>query len=213
MGVVSSFIDMILHIDKYLGVIIAQFGGWTYALLFLIIFAETGFVFTPFLPGDSLLFGVGAFAAQGYFPLWLILVVLILAAILGDSVNYWVGYHFGEKVLLKSRFVKKEHLEKTKLFYQKHGKKTIILARFIPVVRTFAPFFAGVGKMHYPVFLLYNVIGGVLWIGFFILAGYFFGNMAFVKEHFGSFIIGIILLSFIPMMVEMWRHYRIKREK
>lgn len=208
MGLIRSAIDVVLHIDTYLGQIIALFGNWTYLVLFVVVFAETGLVFTPFLPGDSLLFGIGAFTAQGYFNIWLITVILMFAAILGDSVNYWAGYHIGEKILARSRFVKREHLEKTKAFYHKHGKKTIILARFVPIVRTFAPFVAGVGKMEYATFLLYNVIGGVLWVGLFVLAGYFFGNIAFVKENFGLFIIGIIVLSFVPMLVEMVRHWR-----
>ncbi|MBI2573149.1 DedA family protein [Candidatus Woesearchaeota archaeon] len=213
MGTLSTFLDIALHIDKYLGAIISQYGGWTYGLLFLIIFAETGFVFTPFLPGDSLLFAVGAFAAQDYLNIFWIFLLLALAAILGDSVNYWMGRHIGEKLLAKSRFIKPGYMERTKLFYEKHGKKTIILARFIPVVRTFAPFVAGIGKMEYLTFILYNILGGIIWVGLFVWGGYFFGNIPIVQEHFGAFIIGIILLSFIPLIVEVVKHYKNKKKE
>ncbi len=203
MSTIGKFIDIVLHIDKYLGGIIAQYGGWTYALLFLIIFAETGFVFTPFLPGDSLLFAVGAFAAQGYLNIVIIFLLLALAAILGDTVNYWMGYHIGKKLLVK---IRPGYIEKTQQFYDKHGKKTIILARFVPIVRTFAPFVAGIAKMQYSTFLFYNILGGIVWVGLFVWGGYFFGNIAFVQEHFGAFIIGIILLSFVPIIIELIKH-------
>ncbi|HLC97942.1 MAG TPA: DedA family protein [Candidatus Nanoarchaeia archaeon] len=214
MILISKLLDVILHVDKYLGTLLSVVGNWTYLILFFIIFAETGLVFTPFLPGDSLLFGIGAFAAQGYFSLLLILVLLCSAAIIGDSVNYWIGAHVGKRLLAgKHRFIKPEHIEKTRLFYEKHGKKTIILARFVPIVRTFAPFVAGIGRMNYPVFLLYNITGGMLWVSLFILAGYFFGNIPFVQENFGLFIIGIIVVSFLPMVIELGKHLVKKRRK
>ncbi|MBI1969013.1 VTT domain-containing protein [Candidatus Woesearchaeota archaeon] len=214
MVVLSKLLDIILHVDKYLGTLLSVVGSWTYLLLFFIIFAETGFVLTPFLPGDSLLFGIGAFAAQGYFSLLLILILLCGAAIIGDSMNYWIGAHVGKRLLAGNhRFIKPGHIEKTKLFYEKHGKKTIILARFIPIVRTFAPFVAGIGKMQYPVFLLYNITGGILWVSLFILAGYLFGNIPFVQKNFGVFIIGIIIASFMPMVVEVVKHILNKKKK
>ncbi len=207
MGTLSTLLNIILHIDTYLGEILRQFGGWTYVLLFVVIFAETGFVFTPFLPGDSLLFAAGAFASLGYFHIVLLFLVFLLAAVLGDSVNYWAGHHIGQRWISK---IKPIYVERTNLFYGKYGKKTIILARFVPIVRTFAPFIAGVGKMKYSTFLLYNIVGGILWVGLFVWGGYFFGNIAIVQEHFGMFIIGIIVLSFVPLVVEVIRHQRNK---
>ncbi len=207
MAIISTALDFILHIDKHIGAIIAQYGTSTYAFVFLIIFAETGIVFTPFLPGDSLLFTLGAFAAQGILHLPLLLILLSLAAILGDTVNYWIGNYLGKKIIARN-WIKQEHLLKTEQFYTKHGKKTIILARFIPIVRTFAPFMAGVGKMHYSTFLLYNIIGGVLWVCSFTVAGYFFGNLQFVQDHFGSFVIIIIVASFIPLLYEIIKSKR-----
>lgn len=212
MSILGSFINFVLHIDKHLSVVIQQFGGVTYAILFLIIFAETGFVLMPFLPGDSLLFTAGAFAAIGSLNVYLVLALLALAAILGDSMNYWIGYHLGPKVFQRSRFFKREHLEKTKEFYQKHGKKTIILARFMPMVRTFAPFVAGIGAMDYSLFLLYNIIGGIIWVCLFVLGGYFFGNLAWVQENFSLVILGIIILSLLPAMTEILKH-RLRRER
>lgn len=213
MALIRNFIDFVLHIDQHLGPLIVSSGPWIYVILFLVIFAETGLVFTPFLPGDSLLFAIGAFAAQEYLNLTLMLVLLSVAAILGDTVNYWVGHHLGMRVLEKSRFVKPEYLDRTKRFYDKHGKKTIILARFVPVVRTFAPFVAGIGKMHYGTFLFYNILGGILWVSAFILGGYFFGNIPFVKDHFGSFVILVIILSLVPLAVEVIRYYRSRPSK
>lgn len=210
MGIFAKGLDIVLHLDKYIGFLLSLVGNWTYLILFLVVFAETGFVFTPFLPGDSLLFAAGAFAAQGYFNLFIIFVILLIAAIAGDSVNYWIGLHIGEKFLLKRNLMNPSHLEKTKLFYGKYGKKTIIFARFIPIVRTFAPFVAGIGKMEYPVFLLYNVIGGIFWICLFVLGGYFFGNIQLVQDHFSLFVMLIILLSFIPLIIELVKHFREK---
>lgn len=204
MSILTKGIDVILHIDKYLGILLSIAGDWTYLLLFLIIFVETGLVFVPFLPGDSLLFTAGAFASQGYFNLPFLLVLLISAAIIGDSVNYWIGLHLGD-ALVRKNLVKKEHLEKTKTFYDRYGKKTIFFARFVPIIRTFAPFVAGIGKMEYPVFLTYNFLGGITWVTLFILGGYFFGTLPFVQEHFSLFVISIIILSFVPMLYEVVR--------
>ena len=204
----ATLLDIILHVDKYLGAIIAQYGVVTYVLLFLIIFAETGFVLTPFLPGDSLLFAIGAFAAQGALSVWVIVILLIVAAILGDSVNYAIGRRVGAAFFEKRKLIKQEYLDKTNTFYEKHGKKTIILARFVPIVRTFAPFVAGIGKMKYRDFLIYNIIGGVLWVGLFVFAGYFFGNLEIVQNNFSAFILLIIVVSVVPLVVEYVRHRR-----
>jgi len=203
----SGIVSFILHIDTHLGEIIIQFGPWSYVILFLIIFAETGFVFTPFLPGDSLLFAGGAFAALNSFSIIPLIMVLWLAAFLGDTANYWIGHFFGDKILANPRFpIKKEHIEKTQKFYEKYGGKTIILARFIPIVRTFAPFVAGVGKMDYGNFVTFNAIGGAAWVMLFTLAGYFFGNITIVKHNFSLVILVIIGLSVLPMVWEVVRH-------
>lgn len=200
----------ILHIDEYIANIISLFGPWTYVILFGIIFAETGLVITPFLPGDSLLFAVGALAGGGFLNIWVIYVVMLVAAIVGDTVNYWVGHHFGPKVFSKenSRIFNRAYLEKTREFYEKHGGKTIILARFLPIIRTFAPFVAGVGKMHYRTFFFYNVVGAVVWVTSFTFAGYFFGALPFVKKNFEYLVIGIIVLSVVPFFWEYIRHKR-----
>ncbi len=206
--VFNKFIDIILHLDKYLGQIISQYGTFTYFILFMIIFLETGLVFTPFLPGDSLLFVAGTFAAKGFMNIFLLFLVLTIAAILGDTLNYFIGIYFGEKIFSKTKFVKKEYLDKTKLFYDKHGNKTIILARFIPMVRTFAPFVAGIGRMNYLNFLSYNIIGGILWVGIFVFGGYFFGNIKFVSDNLTYFIIGIIIISVIPALIGIFKKSR-----
>lgn len=199
-------IDFILHIDVHLGELINQYGILTYAILFVIIFIETGLVFTPFLPGDSLLFAAGAFSALGSFKLIFLLPLLMLAAILGDTANYWIGHFFGEKIIANPKLpLKKEHIEKTKAFFDKHGPKTIVLARFVPIVRTFAPFVAGIGKMHYGKFISYNIVGGISWVAIFTLAGYWFGNMPAVKHNFTLVIMGIILISVLPMGIEFLR--------
>ncbi len=203
---VFNIIDFILHIDKYLDVLIKNYGIGVYVLLFLIIFLETGLVIAPLLPGDSLIFVAGAFAAKGALNVFILFIILVIAAILGDSVNYWIGNFFGEKVFEKNRFFKKEHLDKTKQFYEKHGGKTIVLGRFIPIIRTFVPFVAGVGKMDYSRFLIYNVFGAVIWIGLFVFAGYFFGGIDFVKNNFSIVIMVIIIISVIPLVVEWIRH-------
>src|SRR5678815_402406 len=193
MELIKYLIDFILHLDKHLVELVAQFGGWTYGVLFAIIFCETGLVVTPILPGDSLLFAVGTLAASGALNVFLMFVLLSIAAILGDTVNYWVGYVVGPKIFSStgSRWLNRKHLERTHEFYEKYGGKTIIIARFIPIVRTFAPFVAGIGRMTYWKFLLYNVVGGIAWIGIFLYAGYFFGNIPIVKANFGLVVVAI----------------------
>lgn len=200
MNLILSLIDFIMHLDKYLADIIQQYGVWTYLLLFAIVFCETGLVVTPFLPGDSLLFVVGALSAGGAMDIRLSLILLIIAAVAGDTVNYHIGKFLGWKVFdnNKIRFIKKEHLEKTQNFYEKHGGKTIILARFIPIIRTFAPFVAGVGHMNYMKFISYNLVGGVLWVALFLFGGYFFGNIPVVEENFTLVIFAIIFISLLP---------------
>jgi len=204
MEVVKFLIDFIIHLDVHLGEIISNYGVLTYGILFLIIFAETGFVVTPFLPGDSLLFASGAFAALGSLNVWVLVLLLVTAAVLGDTINYWIGHFFGQKIVdnPKIPLVNQEHIDKTEKFYKKHGGKTIILARFVPIVRTFAPFVAGVGKMSYSHFVLYNVVGGAAWVMLFSLAGYFFGNIPAVKHNFTLVIFGIIGVSVFPMIFE-----------
>lgn len=199
-------IDFILHVDKYLNEIILNYGLATYIILFLIIFIETGIVIMPFLPGDSLLFVAGAFAALGSLNIILLFIVLSIAAILGDSVNYMIGKYFGERAFSGNRFFKKEYLIKTQEFYHRHGGKTIILARFIPIIRTFAPFVAGIGKMNYSRFLLFNIIGGIIWTALFLFAGYFFGGIPIVKDNLTLVIIGIIIISILPPIIQYIRH-------
>lgn len=205
-----DIVNFILHTDQYLAVIIDAFGAWTYVILFFIVFAETGLVITPVLPGDSLLFATGALAGGGFLDILTSYLVLLGAAILGDTVNYWIGYRIGPKIFSKkdSRLFNKTYLEKTRSFYEKHGGKTIILARFMPIIRTFAPFVAGIGKMHYASFLMYNVIGAFIWVTLFTMAGYFFGGMPFIKQNFEIVIIAIIFLSLMPMIIEYIKHKR-----
>ena len=206
----SFIIDFILHIDQHLTELAAQYGVWIYGILFLIIFCETGLVVMPLLPGDSLLFAAGSIAAIGEMNIHLMVVLLIIAAILGDAVNFMIGKFFGEKLFANpnSKIFKQSHLQKTQQFYAKHGGKTIILARFIPIVRTFAPFVAGMGHMTYHHFLAYNVIGGVLWVTIFSYLGYFFGNMDIVKDNLSLVLVAIIVLSVLPAIVEVIRHKR-----
>jgi membrane-associated protein len=212
MDLVKQLLDLFLHLDKHLAEVIRDYGTWTYLVLFLIIFCETGLVVTPFLPGDSLLFVAGTFAALGSLSPWVLFAVLSAAAILGDTANYWIGKKIGPKAFTGTvRFLKQEHLRKTEAFYEKHGRKTIILARFVPIVRTFAPFVAGVGSMNYPVFLAYNVIGGVGWVALCVFSGYFFGNIPVVKKNFSIVIIVIILISTLPLMWEAWKARRAGR--
>lgn len=193
-------LDLLLHFDKYLTYFIQHFGYWTYPIIFAVIFAETGLVFTPFLPGDSLLFVVGAFSAKGDFQPIIITAALIVAAVLGDNVNYAVGRYLGEKLInaKKIHLIKKEHLDRTYHFFEKYGGKTIILARFVPIVRTFAPFVAGFSAMDYPKFFLYNVVGGILWVTIFVMGGYFFGNIPLIKENLSVTIIIIVVVSVLP---------------
>lgn len=202
LDLIKYLIDFILHLDVHLGEIVSQYGMVAHGILFAIIFAETGFVITPFLPGDSLLFAAGAFAALGSLNLMVLLALLTVAAILGDTVNYWIGHFFGQKIVDNPKFplVNQNHIDQTQEFYKKHGGKTIILARFVPIVRTFAPFVAGVGKMHYGRFISFNVIGGIIWIFLFTLGGYYFGNIPAVKDNFTLVIFGIILISILPMV-------------
>ena len=207
MDAIKSILDVFLHVDDHLHALLEAWGPWTYVLLFAIILCETGLVVMPFLPGDSLLFAAGAMAALypddlGLVPL---LVLLSIAAILGDTINYFLGRWIGPRAFsLNTWFLKHEHLEKTQAFYERHGGKTIVLARFMPIVRTFAPFVAGVGKMHYPTFLWFNVVGGILWVLLCTVAGYFFGNIEAVKKHFELVVIGIVLVSVLPLAWEWW---------
>ncbi len=212
MEFLKKLVDIVLHMSKHLEDLVAQFGPWLYVILFLIIFCETGLVVTPFLPGDSLLFAVGALAAivpqPGAFGLniWVLLIILIIAAILGDSVNYWIGKMFGNKLPQKfPRLIKPQHIQKTHDFYERYGGKTIIIARFVPIVRTFAPFVAGIGKMTYSRFMLFNVSGALLWIGLLLPAGYFFGNLPWVKKNFSVVVLAIIILSILPGVFEFIR--------
>jgi len=203
MEIILGLVNFILHIDTHLGDIIKTYGALSYGILFLILFAETGFVFTPFLPGDSLLFAAGAFAAIGSFQVGILLILLWIAAFLGDTVNYWVGHFFGKKLIDNPKIpINQEHIDKTQKFYDKHGGKTIFLARFIPIIRTFAPFVAGVGKMKYSTFISYNASGGFVWVFGFTLLGYFFGNIPEIKENFSIVVIAIIILSVVPIIVE-----------
>jgi membrane-associated protein len=204
-------LDVFLHLDRYLANIIAQYGTWTYALLFFVIFMETGFVVTPFLPGDSLLFAAGTFAALGSLNVWLLLILLMIAAVGGDTINYWVGHFLGDRAY-NIKWIKREYLDRTHAFFEKHGGKTIFLARFVPIVRTFAPFVAGMGRMSYGYFFSYNVFGGVTWVLLFTLAGYFFGNIPFIKSNFEFVIIAIILISVLPMLVEAIKARRENRQ-
>lgn len=201
--VAHQFIDLFLHLDVHLSTVIQSYGTWTYAILFMIIFCETGLVVAPILPGDSLLFAAGTFAAKGDFSPTFLIPLLIIAAILGDALNYSIGRYLGPKVLQEnSRIFKKEYLNKTQKFYERYGGKTIIFARFVPIVRTFAPFLAGVGKMKYTQFAVYNVVGGIVWIVLFVLAGLFFGNIPAVKHNFTLVILAIIILSILPAVFE-----------
>ena len=209
MDFVRQAVDFFLHLDTHLAEIIQRFGSGAYLILFLIVFCETGLVVTPFLPGDSLLFAAGTFAALGSFSLVPLILLLVAAAILGDTVNYWIGARIGERAFTgEIRFLKRSHLERTQAFYARHGGKTIALARFIPIVRTFAPFVAGVARMDYPRFLMYNVAGGIVWVVLFTVAGYLFGNIPAVRDNFTLVILAIIGLSVLPIVVEMIRHRR-----
>ncbi|MFL5505833.1 MAG: DedA family protein [Gemmatimonadales bacterium] len=209
MDVIRQLVDFILHIDIHLAELIARYGTGTLVLLFLIVFAETGLVVTPFLPGDSLLFAAGAFAARGALDIGLLVPILLVAAILGDTVNYWIGHKIGRRAFSgKIPFIKQEYLQRTESFYERHGGKTIILARFVPIIRTFAPFVAGIGTMSYARFIVYNVVGAVLWVVLFTVGGYFFGNLPMVQRNFKLVILAIIVVSVMPIVVEFVRARR-----
>jgi membrane-associated protein len=213
MGFIHDFLEIILHLDKHLLDLCTQYGVWVYAILFVIIFCETGLVVTPFLPGDSLLFAVGSLAAIGALDFTLAIVLLMAAAVLGDTVNYWIGNYVGPKVFHQenNRFLNKEYLVRTHRFYEKHGGKTIIIARFLPIIRTFAPFVAGIGSMTYKRFITFNVVGGALWVLLFVAAGFFFGSVPFVKNNFSLVIIALVLIPGIPSVVEVVRMQLKKR--
>ncbi len=199
-----NIINFIIHIDTHLEEIIRNYGAYTYAILWVIVFAETGLVFTPFLPGDSLLFAAGAFAAIGSFNIVYLILLLLIAAILGDTINYMIGRYFGKKIIDHPKFpINQKHIYNAQQFYEKHGGKTIFLARFVPILRTFAPFVAGIGKMDYKNFVFYNIIGAIVWVVGFCLLGYFFGNITQVKDNFSLVIIAIIVISIIPIIVEL----------
>jgi membrane-associated protein len=215
MDLIRFFVDLFLHLDKHLGDVIQHYGSFTYALLFIIVFCETGLVVMPILPGDSLLFAAGTFAAIGNLNAWFLFLLLAAAAILGDTVNYWIGHFIGPKVFHfeKSRWFNPAHLKKTHAFYEKYGAKTIIIARFVPIVRTFAPFVAGVGAMTYGKFILYNVVGGVAWVAVCVTAGYEFANVDFVRKNFSVAILAVVFLSIMPAIVEVTRAYLASRRR
>lgn len=209
MEYIQWFINFVLHMDKELPVIIQSLGIWTYLVLFLVIFMETGFVVTPFLPGDSLLFAAGAIAALGGLDILVLYIVIAAAAILGDTVNYWIGHYIGPRAFSGGiRFLKKEYLDRTQAFYEKHGGKTILLARFVPIVRTFAPFVAGVGRMRYGYFFSYNVFGGLLWSALFLFGGFFVGNLEVVKNNFSLIVVAIVIISVLPGVFEFMKARR-----
>ena len=212
MEALRRLIDLFVHLDRHLEDGIRAYGTWIYAILFTIVFCETGLVVTPFLPGDSLLFAAGAFAAKGWLDVNALFVLLSVAAIAGDTVNYWAGHYIGPRAFSgEIRFLKKEYLDRTHRFYERHGGKTIILARFVPIIRTFAPFVAGIGAMNYRQFIIYNVVGGVAWVALFVYGGYFFGNLEFVQQNFPLVVAAIIILSVMPMVIEVIRD-RYRRE-
>ena len=210
MDITLKFIDLFIHLDQYISTVLQMFGGWTYLIVFLVVFCETGLVVTPILPGDSLLFGLGTFAAKGDLDPWLLVTLLSLAAVVGDTVNYAIGRYLGPKVFQRTGgyLFKKDYLDRTHAFYEKHGGKTIIIARFIPIIRTFAPFVAGIGNMTYGRFISYNIAGGIAWVVTFVLGGYYFGNLPFVKQNFTFVIMAIIILSVLPGIVEYIRQSR-----
>jgi len=204
---VQNLVEIFLHLDVHLGELTAQYGTFTYAILFFVIFAETGFVFTPFLPGDSLLFAMGTLAALGSLNVYFCFFLVVLAALSGDNVNYWVGHFLGTKILKRSsgKIIKKEYLEKTNAYFEKYGGKTIIIARFVPIVRTFTPFTAGIGRMNYLKFISYSIAGALLWSGLLVFLGYYFGNLPFIKENFSLAILAVILISILPAIIEIIR--------
>jgi membrane-associated protein len=209
METLKKLLDIVLHLNTHLDGLVAEYGAWVYAILFIIVFCETGLVVTPFLPGDSLLFAVGAIAANGKLDLWLVMGLILVAAILGDSVNYSIGKYAGHKLIQRfPRLIKQKHIDKTHEFFERYGGKTIIIARFVPIVRTFAPFVAGIGAMTYSRFMMFNVVGALLWVGLITPAGYFFANMPIVKKNFSLVILGIIFVSILPAVIEFYREWR-----
>ena len=209
METLKKLLDIVLHLNTHLDGLVAEYGAWVYAILFIIVFCETGLVVTPFLPGDSLLFAVGAIAANGKLDLWLVMGLILVAAILGDSVNYSIGKYAGHKLIQRfPRLIKQKHIDKTHEFFERYGGKTIIIARFVPIVRTFAPFVAGIGAMTYSRFMMFNVVGALLWVGLLTPAGYFFANMPIVKKNFSLVILGIIFVSILPAVIEFYREGR-----
>ncbi|MBW9153143.1 DedA family protein [Clostridium estertheticum] len=214
MDILINFINVIMHIDKYLTLMVQQYGMLTYGVLFLIIFIETGLVITPFLPGDSMLFAAGALAGIGSMNIFTLLIISYLAAILGDTANYFIGKKIGKKILAKEevRFINKDYLIKAQEFYEKHGSMTIVIARFIPIIRTFAPFVAGIGEMNYSKFVPYNIAGGGLWVSLFLGGGYFFGNLSFVKTHFSYMLVAIIIISLLPGVIVFMKEKRKKND-
>ena len=205
----AHLIDLFVHLDAYLNIVIQQYGVWIYCILFVVVFLETGVVVTPFLPGDSLLFTAGALAARGDLAVGWLFLLLLLAAVLGDTVNYSIGHIVGPRAFHgQNRFFKREHLDRTHQFYVRHGGKTIVLARFIPIMRTFAPFVAGIGRMSYGRFVIYNVLGGLLWTVLFVFGGYYFGNQPVVQQNFSLVILAIIVLSLMPLVIELVQNYR-----
>ena len=213
MEILKTLFDLFLHLDKHLAAVIQQYGALTYLFLFAIIFLETGLVVTPFLPGDSLLFAAGAFAALDSLNIWLLFILLSIAAVTGDSLNYWIGHLIGQRAYTgEIKFIKKEYIDRTHAFFEKYGNKTIFLARFVPIVRTFAPFVAGVGEMSYANFFAYNVFGGIVWVAICIFSGYFFGNIPVVKENFSLVIIVIILISILPIIFEWLKAQQEKKK-
>ncbi|MBD7912161.1 MULTISPECIES: DedA family protein [Clostridium] len=215
MSLIENFIDVVLHLDKYLSVIIQNYGIWTYALIFIIIFCETGLVVTPFLPGDSILFATGALASIGDMKLITLFIVFFSAAVIGDTVNYFIGQKIGVKILEKEnvRFINKEYLKKAHVFYEKHGSMTIVVGRFIPIIRTFVPFIAGIGEMSYSKFITYNIFGGFLWVTLFLGGGYLFGNLPVIKEHFSYVLIAIIFISLIPGVITFFKEKKSGRKE
>jgi len=222
MEFIKKLIDIFLHVDQYLSQIISNYGGWTYGLLFFVIFMETGFVVTPFLPGDSLLFAAGTFASPamaldgGNPPLniWLLWLLMAIAAVAGDTANYWIGHAIGARAYTgEVKWIKKEYMERTHAFFEKHGGKTIFLARFVPIIRTFAPFVAGVSKMSYGYFITWNLIGGLTWVSIFLFLGYFFGNLPFVQHNFEFVIVAIILISVVPIGIEWLKARKQKKNE
>lgn len=212
MELITYLVNVVMHLDTHLLALTQQYGLWIYAILFMIIFSETGLVIFPFLPGDSLLFVAGALCGAGALDIYMLLPLLMLAAFMGDNTNYWTGRLIGKRLLKfgNSRFIKQEHLDKTHAFYHKHGGKTIIFARFLPIVRTFAPFVAGIARMHYRLFMMFSVVGSVTWIAFFVIGGYFLGNIPFIKDNLTLMILVIVFISLAPAMMEFIRHRRVQ---